>query len=350
MQVSINVQKTDEVLTLQCGHSERILLAGLLAGHNLPYECATGTCGNCKAQVISGSVDNLWPNAPGAKLLKSSNNEILMCQSAASDSCVLKIRSLSKSVLSPFKPEHLSGFITRAGLLTHDVQLIELKLNSHMDYLAGQFVIVELPGVDGYRAYSMIDHDQGQDTLQLIIKNKNGGKFSSFVFDKDPTGTAVSIFGPLGSATFERERDANRDLVCVAGGTGVAGLMAVISEASFSGHFEKNKGALCFGVRSERDLFFLDRLSALVKQNSSQLSVFLCLSESNASEELKDRYRHFNFFNGFVHECLSAIKFETFNKPICFLAGPPVAVEASTGVLLRDYQVPVGSIRFDRFG
>lgn len=177
MQVSINVQKTDEVLTLDCRNSERILLAGLRAGHNLPYECATGTCGNCKAQVIAGSVESLWPDAPGAKSLKSSSNEILMCQATATENCTLKIRSLSKSAQNPFKPEYISGFITRAGLLTHDVQLIELKLNSHMDYLAGQFVIVGLPEVEGYRAYSMIEHDQGEDTLQLIIKNKSGRKY-----------------------------------------------------------------------------------------------------------------------------------------------------------------------------
>ena len=36
---------------------ERILYAGLRAGIDLPYECATGTCGTCKAKLVSGRVD-----------------------------------------------------------------------------------------------------------------------------------------------------------------------------------------------------------------------------------------------------------------------------------------------------
>ena len=44
---------------------ERLLHAGLAAGIGLPYECATGTCGSCKATVLEGSVRTLWDEAPG---------------------------------------------------------------------------------------------------------------------------------------------------------------------------------------------------------------------------------------------------------------------------------------------
>ena len=62
---------------------EKVLYAGLRAGIDLPYECATGTCGTCKAKVVSGRVRDGWAAAPGKKFVKPAANEFLMCQCAA---------------------------------------------------------------------------------------------------------------------------------------------------------------------------------------------------------------------------------------------------------------------------
>lgn len=35
---------------------ERLLFAGLRSGLDLPYECASGVCGSCQAQVVNGSM------------------------------------------------------------------------------------------------------------------------------------------------------------------------------------------------------------------------------------------------------------------------------------------------------
>jgi toluene monooxygenase electron transfer component len=49
---------------------ERVLYAGLRAGIDLPYECATGTCGTCKAKATAGRVRDGWPQAPGRRYVK----------------------------------------------------------------------------------------------------------------------------------------------------------------------------------------------------------------------------------------------------------------------------------------
>ncbi|MGH7397823.1 MAG: 2Fe-2S iron-sulfur cluster-binding protein, partial [Candidatus Rokuibacteriota bacterium] len=38
----------------ECDPGEKILHAALRRGVELPYECATGTCGTCKAKLVSG--------------------------------------------------------------------------------------------------------------------------------------------------------------------------------------------------------------------------------------------------------------------------------------------------------
>ena len=71
---------------------ESVLHAGLRAGIALPYECATGTCGTCKATLVGGTVNDGWSGAPGKKYVKAERREFLMCQCAASEDLTLERR------------------------------------------------------------------------------------------------------------------------------------------------------------------------------------------------------------------------------------------------------------------
>ena len=71
-----------------------MLYAGLRAGIPLPYECATGTCGTCKARLVSGRLRDGWPEAPGRKHLKPEQGEFLMCQCAAESDATLQVAQL----------------------------------------------------------------------------------------------------------------------------------------------------------------------------------------------------------------------------------------------------------------
>ncbi len=81
--MKITVQNKSSELAFDCGDSETILYAGLRQGINLPFECATGTCGTCRARVMSGEVDVRWKEAPGGARLKPEKGDILMCQTRA---------------------------------------------------------------------------------------------------------------------------------------------------------------------------------------------------------------------------------------------------------------------------
>src|SRR5690348_18254085 len=78
--MKISVQSKSGEQSFDCGEGEIILHAGLRQGLNLPYECATGTCGTCRARVMSGNYEALWKEAPGAARLKPEKGDILMCQ------------------------------------------------------------------------------------------------------------------------------------------------------------------------------------------------------------------------------------------------------------------------------
>src|SRR5476651_1802527 len=88
MRIQVNARNRAYQFEVRAG--EKILYAGLRADIDLPYECGTGTCGTCKAKLVSGEVDDAWPQAGGRKYLKQAG-ELLMCQCIARSDCTLEV-------------------------------------------------------------------------------------------------------------------------------------------------------------------------------------------------------------------------------------------------------------------
>src|SRR5580700_6660897 len=118
--MKITVQNKNSELAFDCSGSESILYAGLRQGINLPFECATGTCGTCRARVMAGNVDVGWKEAPGGARLKPDKGDILMCQARARSDCVLRVPS-DLAVSEKSQPEPRRGVIRDIVKLTKDV-------------------------------------------------------------------------------------------------------------------------------------------------------------------------------------------------------------------------------------
>ena len=182
---------------------EGILFAGLRGGVALPYECATGTCGTCKARLIDGQIDAGWAAAPGRKFLDATQGEFLMCQSVAYGDVSLSISKSINAVEADACPAMArTGTISELHYLTHDVATIAVRLDARCDFDAGQFMAVSAPGVRGMRGYSMVNFARATDRLEFLIKKKPGGGFSEWLFGGNAKGAKLEMFGPLGKATF----------------------------------------------------------------------------------------------------------------------------------------------------
>src|SRR5690348_4332570 len=156
--MKITIQSKSGERTFDCDDGEMILHAGLRQGLNLPYECATGTCGTCRARVMSGEVEVRWREAPGAARLKPEKGDILMCQTRARTDCGLRVPSVSTaSEKSP--PALHRGVIRGFRQLTRDVAHFDLHLPTPMTFQAGQFVVLETEAIAGGRAYSMVNFE-----------------------------------------------------------------------------------------------------------------------------------------------------------------------------------------------
>jgi toluene monooxygenase electron transfer component len=335
-----------EAHTFECAVGENILYAGLRSGLALPYECGTGTCGTCKARLASGETASAWPEAPGYVGLKA--GEILMCQTLAAGDCGVEVGApVTRRPEGASAPAHLGAVIRRRAMLTHDVATLDLDLDQPVDFEAGQFMVMTAPGISGGRAYSMVNYDRRATHLQFVVKEKPGGRFSEWLFGEGVDGTRVHLFGPLGHATFAPDLD--KPIVCVAGGSGIAGMMAILSCACQARYFDRHQGYLFFGVRTPRDLFFADELKTLVATAPEGLHVTIALSDADVDPALTAAHAEFAFGKGFVHAVAGAAMKGKFAGVRAYAAGPPPMVSATLRMLLLEGKLRSADIRYDKF-
>lgn len=352
MKITIG-RKDGDPLHFDANPDEKLLHAALRSRLTVPYECATGTCGSCRAKLVSGELDYGWIEAPGRKALKIDRGEFLLCQCTAQSNCEIRIpSSVEVQSLQEPVPESLAGYTIKFDKLTPDVMSFHISLEREVEFKAGQFMLLQLPDVDGTRAYSMVNYSDSTDKLELVIKHLKGGKASEWLFDRPEEYADVTLFGPLGNAIFEPQL--KHDLLLLAGGSGIAGMMAILEQANQTDYLRHYKIDLIFGVRSAEDIFYFPTLRDYAAKYPDNLRITIALSDvdkGNAnghSSAVPDCPVNLIIANGgFVHEHID--KERTSCNTMAFIAGPPPMVDASIRELIAGCELAVSRIRYDKF-
>ena len=344
--MKITVQSNNGEFSFDCGERESILYAGLRQGLNLPFECATGTCGTCRARLTAGEVDIRWKDAPGGERLKPEKGDLLMCQTRARSDCWLRVPS-GLAVANKAGPASRRGTIRGLKRLTTDVLHFDLHLTSPMRFQPGQFVVLETPEIAGGRAYSIVNFASELQRLALVVKRKPNGRFCNWLFNSVSGEPEVDVFGPLGRAIFRPEE--KRNFVCIAGGSGIAGMMSILECAAQVDHFRNHQAAVYFGVRTLADAFYLEQLSRYAAASHGNLDVTVALSDEKVpAAALHAEFPILKLADGLVHEVAAKAMAGQDPDLIAYVAGPPIMVDSAIralivgGVMRKD-------IRYDKF-
>jgi len=342
--MKITIQSKSGETTINCGDSESILHAGLRQGIGLPYECATGTCGTCRARVAAGDVEVRWKEAPGGARLKPEKGDVLMCQARAGSDCVLKVPSDIGTIDCPPAPRR--GVIRNIRQVTRDGARFDIDLSAPMSFEAGQFVVIDCADVTGGRAYSMVNFDSEAQRIELVVKRKPGGRFTDWLFNAPQGDPEVAVFGPLGRAVFRPAE--GKDIVSIAGGSGIAGIMSILECAVQADYFRNHKGTVFFGVRTLQDTFYLETLARYVVASHGNLDVTIALSDEAAVTPFHSEHPSLRLESGFVHEVAGKAIADGAGDAIAFVAGPPIMVDGAIRRLLS-CGMSTRDIRYDKF-
>jgi toluene monooxygenase electron transfer component len=345
--VKIQVNARNRAYVFEGSGDEKVLNLGLTNAIDLPYECGSGTCGTCKARLISGRIANQWPEAPGRKALNRKKGEFLMCQCTAETDIEVEVESFVHTMeAGACVPSALKGRVGSAKLLTPDVMLLRIDVEQTVDFDAGQFMLVQFPEIAGSRGWSMVNYQRHAKELSFVVKKLPGGALTEWMFSHNCEGIEVELFGPLGSATFYSRLA--RNILCIAGGTGIAGIMSILSRAVDDAYFSQYKGDVFFGVRTMKDTFFLDELSDFRARSGDNLNIIVALSEEDAPKSAQADYPHLTFDKGFCHEVAKRHMADRYENIRAYLAGPTPLVNGAIGMLLQA-RVTTDNIRYDKF-
>jgi toluene monooxygenase electron transfer component len=347
--MKITIQANSGECSFNCEASERILYAALGQGLRLPYECATGTCGTCRGRVVQGSTLLEWDEAPGYAKLKRQKGDVLMCQARPTSDCILRVPANlpPPDLASATLPRHRQARITRWHRHVHDVIEIDIALSQPIAFDAGQFVVLEVPGVRGGRAYSMVNYSPHSERLRFLVKQKPGGALSDWLFGGDVTGTDLDLFGPLGAATFRPTE--GRNILCIAGGSGIAGMLAILEHARRESYFQGHVGHVFFGVRGLADGFYLAELADHIAAASGKLHVTLALSHEPAPSHVHPQFPSIGLATGMVTDVMRREMAGRYDGTVSFIAGPPPMVDEALRLLIRVARQPASFVRYDKY-
>ena len=327
---------------------EPILASGLRAGVALPYECATGTCGTCRARTLEGDIDEGWQGAPGRQSLKPGRREILMCQASPRTDCRLALLDpLGPWRAGAARPADFSACIDRLEQLTPDLMGLSLAVSEPVAADAGQFMLLAAPQVEGFRAYSMANGEASTRRPDFIVKRQQGGAFTRWLFTEARPGDAVRLFGPLGSAVFEPSL--GLDLLLAVGGSGLAPALSILARAAHDDYLGRHAARLFLGIRSLQDATALPQISAWAERFGAAFEATVVLSDVAATATEQARWPALRFDAGMVHDAVARGLASPPANTMAFLAGPPLMVDATRRVMMLKGRLPPSRIRYDRF-
>jgi ferredoxin-NADP reductase len=145
--------------------------------------------------------------------------------------------------------------------LSDNVRELTLDPGAGFTFTPGQWVSVKIPTPDGAplaRSYSIASAPRADGCFDLAVTRVEGGPGSTFLHAMK-VGDTVTVGEPVGFFTLPTPVE--RPLLLVATGTGVAPFRAMLQAMGATG--PGVPVMLLFGVRSARDLLYLDELRGL---------------------------------------------------------------------------------------
>jgi toluene monooxygenase electron transfer component len=318
----------------QCEDDDTIMRSALRAGLGFPYECNVGSCGNCRFDLLEGEIEELRGDAPGLSDRDRERGRRLGCQARPLGDCSVKLRFMPQYV-SHFPPVRQSAVLAAVRDITHDIREFRFRLDRPVPFLAGQYALLDLPDVKGNRAYSMANTDAGEWHFQ--IRRVPNGVATGKLFDALSVGDRIGIDGPYGMAYFREE--AERDIICLAGGSGLSPMVSITRAAAASPRFAGRAIDFIYGGRTAQDICGEDMLAELPRFGT-HIRYHPVVSASG--DDSWDGHR------GFVHEVAERLFSDRLRDCEVYFAGPPLMGQAIQKMLV-DRGVPAAQVHFDQF-
>ncbi|MFF0152647.1 globin domain-containing protein [Micromonospora sp. NPDC005203] len=227
-----------------------------------------------------------------------------------------------------------------AEVLTHkrhgpDTAVLTCQALQHpLRWQAGQYVSLEVPRHHPreWRNYSVANAPNDDSVLEFHVRSPGAGWVSGALVRRVRPGDLLRLAAPMGSMTLDRTSE--RDILCVAGGVGLAPIKALVEDLAT---FNRTRWVHVFyGAQQAADLYGLAGLQELVAVHPWLSVTAACSDDPDFDGELGD-----------IPEVVA--RYGPWTAHDCYVSGSARMVRSTLRVLAAD-EVPPPRIRYDTFG
>ncbi len=230
--------------------------------------------------------------------------------------------------------------VVETSLDTPRTKSLFLEVPGWEGHTAGQHVDIRLTAEDGYqaqRSYSIASAPE-DGRVELLVERLDDGEVSPYLTEELRTGDGLELRGPIGG-WFAWEAKEGGPLLLVAGGSGIAPLMAMIRHRQAAG--DGTPVRLLFSSRSYDDIIFREELERLAASDETLEIINTLTRSAPPGWEGYDRR--------IDEEMLGEVAFSPDERPLAFVCGPTPLVEAVATTLVVLGHEPA-RVKTERFG
>jgi NAD(P)H-flavin reductase/hemoglobin-like flavoprotein len=242
----------------------------------------------------------------------------------------MAIRMLTAAERDTRTPAFWHGEVVAHERRARDIAVFTVAPLTPYPFKAGQYVHLETPQHPReWRTYSVANAPRSDGTLEFHVRAPADGWVSSALVRRTEPGDMVRLGPAMGTMTLEHETD--REVVLVAGGTGLAPIKALLDQLT-----QTNSSRwvhLFVGSRDRDDLYDLPALNRLSARYPWLSVVPACSDDPGYIGE-----------RGTVSEVLE--RYGPWAEHDFYVCGAPPMVRATLGTLSR-LGVPQRRIRYD---
>ena len=312
--------------TIEVEDGQTILSAALRAGIYLPHACGHGLCSTCKVDVLEGEVE-IGPASPFALMdIERDEGKCLTCCATPKSDLVIEADIEEDEDAEKRPVKDFDVVVTKIETLTPRIKAIFLANESNrMEFQAGQYINVEVPGLEGQpRAFSIASAPTESKFLELNVSRVDGGEGTGWIHDTLQVGDTVSFSGPYGR--FFTRKSRKDSLLFLAGGSGLSSPKSMILDLLENDN-DTREITLIYGARNQDELYYRELFESLEKRHQNFRYI------ATLSDEPEDS--GWQGHRGFVHEIANTVFEGKFEGLTAYLCGPPPMIDACVTALMR---------------
>lgn len=322
MSFQLTIDTTGDEIEVEEG--QNILDACLRAGVWLPHACCHGLCGTCKVEVLEGEVNPGDASSFALMDIERDEGKVLACCATLDSDTVIEADIDEEPDARSIPVKDFDVRIARLENLTHDVKGLWLEIEGEgIDFQAGQYINLNVPGIDVPRAFSLANKPSEPNLIELHVRLVPEGEATPVIHNDLKLGDQLRVTGPYGRFFVRKSR--SEPMIFIAGGTGLSSPKSMVLDLLQEGC--DTPITLFHGVRSLRDLYDNELFESLAAEHACFTYVPV-LSEPQDDDNWQGE-------TGFVHEAAQRHFDGNFAGNTAYLCGPPVMIEASIRALMQ---------------